>query len=244
MTHEPELIGLGPDEPFNFDCHPGVRCFNHCCQDLNQALTPFDVLQLRNHLDMPWSAFLNQYASLYIGEATGLPVVSLRFSSAQQKHCPFVTPHGCSVYDARPTSCRLYPLARALQRSRKDGLISEHFALIKEPHCKGFESRCSFTPQQWIECQGAPAGLAANDALMEIIALKNRMRPGRLDPEQERWMVMAFYDLDQLKQQANDGQLPSPPPEQLRSLPSADANTEWLDWGLNWIRHALFGGSK
>lgn len=241
MINEPELVALAPDEPFNFECHPGIRCFNHCCQDLNQALTPFDVLQLRNHLNISWDTFLKQYATLYIGEATGLPVVSLRFSSANEKHCPFVTPQGCSVYDARPTSCRLYPMARAIQRSRKDGRISEHFALIREPHCKGFESRRSYTPEQWIKCQSAQAGLAANDELMEIIALKNCMRPGRLEAEQEQWLVMAFYDLDQLKQQSDNNQLPSLLPGNALPPPTTDTDTEWLNWGLNSIRHALFG---
>ncbi len=241
---EPELIALAPDEPFHFECHPGVSCFNACCQDLNQALTPYDVLQLRQHLGISWNDFLERYAALFIGEATGLPVVSLRFSSARGKKCPFVTPQGCSVYEARPTSCRLYPVARAIQRSRKDGSISEHFALIKEPHCKGFANTLSQTPGQWIESQGAREGLAANDALMELISLKNRMRPGRLDPEQEQWVVMAFYDLDQLKQMARETQLPAMPAADDLPLPAGDDDGQWLAWGLKWVRRAMFGNRE
>jgi len=182
---EPEFTALSPEEPFRFACDPGVACFNLCCQDLNQALTPYDVLQLRTHLRLSWAQFLERYAVLYPGPASRLPVVSLRFSSAREKLCPFVTPAGCSVYAARPTSCRLYPVARALQRSRRDGSLSEHFALIREPHCLGFEQGPAMTVEQWVAGQGAREGLAANDRLMEMIALKNRLRPGRLDPEQE-----------------------------------------------------------
>lgn len=241
---EPELIALSPDEPFQFACGPGVTCFNQCCQDLNQALMPYDVLQLRTHLKLSWEQFLERHAALYAGPGSGLPVVSLRFSAAREKRCPFVTPQGCSVYAARPTSCRLYPVARALQRSRKDGGISEHFALIKEPHCLGFEQGPFQTVRQWLEAQDAQAGLAANDRLMELIALKNRLRPGPLEAEQQQWVVMAFYDLDRLKQEAGAGRLTGMTSESLPPLPAPDDDFGWLTWGLAWVRRALFGEAR
>ena len=52
--NEPLLIPLDPDDTIGFACHPGVPCFNHCCRDLNQALTPYDVLQLKNHYRDPF----------------------------------------------------------------------------------------------------------------------------------------------------------------------------------------------
>jgi hypothetical protein len=241
---EPELVALDPDEPFQFACGPGVACFNQCCQDLNQALMPYDVLQLRLFLKLSWEQFLERHAALYAGPGSGLPVVSLRFSAAQQKHCPFVTPQGCRVYAARPTSCRLYPVARALQRARKDGRLTEHFALVKEPHCQGFSQGPRQTARQWIEDQGAAEGLAANDQLMELIALKNRLRPGPLSAEHQQWAVMAFYDLDLLKQEAIAGQLKPAPREILAPLPDPDEAFAWLAWGLQWLRRALFGEAR
>lgn len=241
---EPELIALDPDEPFQFACGPGVACYNQCCQDLNQALMPYDVLQLRTFLRLSWAQFLEKYAALYAGPESGLPVVSLRFTAARQKQCPFVTEQGCSVYQARPTSCRLYPVARALQRSRRDGTISEHFALIREPHCLGFQKGPLQTVHQWLDSQGAREGLAANDRLMELIALKNRLRPGPLAEEQQQWVVMAFYDLDRLKQEAAAGRLVGMPSASLPPLPAQDDDFEWLNWGLAWVRRALFGDAR
>jgi hypothetical protein len=238
---EPELIALSPDEPFQFSCGPGIACFNQCCQDLIQALTPHDVLMLRTHLKLSWPRFLEQYAALYAGPGSGLPVVSLRFSPSQGRRCPFVTPDGCSVYAARPTSCRLYPVARALQRSRKDGSRSEHFAVIKEQHCKGFGQGPALTVHQWIAGQGAREGLDASDSLMELIALKNRLRPGRLAPEEEQWVVMAFYDLEQLKREAAAGRLKN---QSATPLPAIEDDFGWLNWGLAWVRRALFGDAR
>lgn len=239
---EPEVTALSPDGPFQFGCDPGVVCFNQCCRDLNQALTPFDVLQLRTHLNLSWEQFLARFATLYAGPASGLPVVSLRFSASRERRCPFVMPRGCSVYPVRPTSCRLYPVARALQRSRTDESIGEHFALLNESHCRGFEKGPMQTVRDWIRSQGAEEGLAANDRLMELIALKNRLRPGPLAPEQRQSVAMAFYDLDTLKTKAAAGQLPTMVPEHLLPLPDANDDAGWLAWGLVWIRRALFGG--
>lgn len=236
---EAELVALDPNEPFQFACGPGVACYNQCCQDLNQALMPYDVLQLRTFLKLSWAQFLERHAALYAGPGSGLPVVSLRFAAARGKQCPFVTEQGCSVYTARPTSCRLYPVARALQRSRKDGTISEHFALIKEPHCLGFKKGPMQTVHQWLDDQGAREGLAANDRLMELIALKNRLRPGPLADEQQAWAVMAFYDLDRLKQEASAGRLVAM--DAVPAPPTAQDDVEWLNWGLTWLRQALFG---
>ncbi len=244
LEPEPELVALSAEERFQFSCGPGISCFNHCCQDLIQALTPYDVLGLRRHLKLAWPHFLEQHAALYTGPGSGLPVVSLRFAPSRGRRCPFVTPQGCSVYSARPTSCRLYPVARALQRSRQDGRLSEHFALVKEAHCRGFGQGPAMTVHEWIDGQGAREGLDASDRLMELIALKNRLRPGRLAPEEEQWVVMAFYDVERLKQEAAAGRLkglsgqPEPP------LPAIADDFAWLNWGLAWVQRALFGEAR
>ena len=47
---EPEPIPIGINETFGFACHKKVSCFNHCCKDLNQTLTPYDVLRLKIQL--------------------------------------------------------------------------------------------------------------------------------------------------------------------------------------------------
>lgn len=243
---EPELIPLGPDDSFTFGCHPKVPCFNHCCRDLNQALTPYDVLRLRAHMDLSWKAFLQRYATVYPGPASGLPVVSLRFQKDRDRSCPFVTPKGCQVYNARPSSCRIYPLARALQRSRRDGSISEHYALLREPHCRGFQQDLTQTVRQWIADQQVAPYFVFNDTLLELIALKNKERPGPLSPTHQQWVQTALYDIDALRQLAETHQLPATQSQDLPPLPKAGAGKDelWLRWGMMWIRRALFGSAE
>lgn len=235
----PELISISLDDTFGFDCHPAVPCFNHCCRDLNQALTPFDVLRIRTHLGITWEAFIERFAGVHAGPATGLPVVSLRFHTRGDGRCPFVTAQGCRIYPARPTSCRLYPLARALRRRRADGLVTVHYALLRESHCKGFQQPRQQTVRQWIIDQDLAQGVAAEDGLMEVIALKNRMRPGPLPPEALQWVQTALYDLETLKAQATAGDLKIK--DGAGPLPAMADDTAWLAWGLAWVQRFVSG---
>jgi Fe-S-cluster containining protein len=238
---EPELIPISLDDKFGFACHKDVPCFNHCCKDLNQALTPYDVVRLKKHLHLTSREFLKRYAVVYSGPATGLPVASLRFSADQDHNCPFVTPDGCKVYEARPSSCRIYPLARAIRRSRSDGRITEHYAVLKEDHCLGFEEDSRRTVRQWISDQKLETYHRMNDAMMELIALKNQLHPGELSPEHQEMARMAFYDLDTLMEKALSGELPALDHDHLRPLPEKNKDEAWLIWSLAWISQVMFG---
>ncbi len=237
----PELLPIEPEEVFHFACHCKVPCFNHCCRDLNQALTPYDVLSLKKHLNISSKDFVETFAMVYAGSSTGLPVISLRFGNDADKRCPFVTAQGCSVYPARPSSCRIYPLARALRRNRSDGRISADYAIIREEHCRGFEAPGTQTVRQWVADQQLDVGLAMNDALMELIALKNQMRPGPLSPVHLQLVQMGFYDLDALQDKALRRELPEMNHDHLNPLPGKRNDEEWLKWSMMWIGQVLFG---
>ncbi len=193
------MIPISIEDKFKFSCSAKVPCFNECCRDLNQFLTPYDILCLKNHLGMTSSAFLERYTTQHRGPETGLPVIALKPDDALKFKCPFVTKAGCSVYNARPSSCRIYPLARAVSRSRETGKITEHFALIKESHCRGFEQETTRTVRQWIENQKITGYNEINDMLMEIISLKKHTRPGPLDMKSSNFFQIALYDLDRFR---------------------------------------------
>jgi uncharacterized protein len=50
--------------------------------------------------------------------------------------------------------------------------------LLKEPHCKGFQTGNHQSVKEWIENQGLMIYNEMNDLLMEIISLKNITMPG------------------------------------------------------------------
>lgn len=242
---EPEMIPLLPGEHFSFTCSPEVPCFNACCRDLNQFLTPYDILRLKNCLGLPSSEFLDRYTVTHVGPETGLPVISLKQDRSKNMRCPFVGPEGCAVYADRPSSCRMYPLARALSRSRETGETTEHFALLKEPHCKGFSNRETMTADDWVSRQGLETYNAMNDRLMTLISLKNRLLPGALEPRLAKLFHLALYDLDNFRQAILEKDLLAglKVEDEILSKIRTD-DVELLKLGLKWIRLKLFGNAE
>jgi Fe-S-cluster containining protein len=239
---DPKLTSIALDEPFRFACSETVPCFNDCCRDLNQFLTPYDILRLKNHFAMPSDDFLKQYCSRHTGPESGLPIVTLRPKAAPRLICPFVTAAGCSVYANRPSSCRTYPLVRAISRSRETGIISERFMVLKEIHCRGFSESTSQTVREWIEHQDLPEYYEHNDLLMGIISLKNQMRPDPLDMKSAQIFYLALYDLDSFRLHIFDNNLIDTremEPAMIEAIKRDDVAL--LKFGIDWVKRELFG---
>jgi len=233
------------DQRFEFSCTPKNSCFNQCCRDLNQLLTPYDILRLKNRLGLSSTEFLKHHADIRCGAESGLPVVVLKPAERGSDRCPFVAPGGCSVYADRPSSCRMYPLMRVVSRSRATGRISEKFLLLKEAHCRGFREGRRWTPETWQDAQGLRRYNAMNDRLLEIIGLKNRQAAGALAPQLRQQFTLALYDLDRFRSLARDGNLPAPEallPEAPGRLEQCDDET-LLSFGFSYIRQAMMRAS-
>jgi hypothetical protein len=237
-----EMIPVQLSDPMEFDCNDRNECFNECCRDLNQALTPYDVLRLKQNLGISSQKFLKDYTSLHYGPGSGLPVVEFKPNPATGHECPFVTAKGCSVYADRPGSCRMYPLARAISRSRQTGEVMEYFALIEEPHCKGFGRKTGRTVKDWLRGQDVDIHNHHNDKLMELISLKNRILPGKLEGAAADQFYLALYDLDAFREKIfNQGLLDefNLPRDLLEAIKTDDV--QLLDLGLQWVKTMLFG---
>jgi uncharacterized protein len=229
-------------EPMKFDCCRENSCFNDCCRDLNQALTPYDVLRLKQGLEISSQEFLKQYTSLHYGPGSGLPVVAFKPNPGTGHACPFVSPEGCKIYADRPASCRMYPLARGVSMSRETKEITEFYALIEESHCRGFEKESGLTVKEWLEGQGVSYYNIQNDNLMELISLKNKILPGKLEGALADKFYLGLYDTDEFRFKIqNDNLLKdmSIPNDVLERIINNDE--ELMDFGLKWVKYMLFG---
>lgn len=239
---EPELTAISLHDTFNFACGPDVLCFNACCRDLNQLLTPYDILRLKRHLGISSEKFLAQYTLQHTGPGSGLPVVTLKPADNHDLRCPFVSQTGCSVYENRPSSCRMYPLVRAVACSRQTGEISEKFMLLKEPHCLGFHQGNLQTVRQWISDQKIAGYNEINDRLIHIISLKNRRRPGVLDLKSRNLFVTALYDLDEFRSRIiHHGLLAGFLVDSALVDKVLEDDVALLELGMQWVKHELFG---
>ena len=235
------MTRLSPKDTFQFSCGNRLPCFNHCCRDLNQFLTPYDILKLKHKLGLSSTQFLARYTNQHTGPESGLPIITLKPDITSGQICPFVSPEGCRVYSARPSSCRMYPLVRTLSRSRETGTVSEHFILLKEPHCKGFEHNNNQTVDEWMTSQGLALYNQMNDMLMEIISLKNQYLPGPLDRESRHMFHMALYDLDTFRDKIfNEGLLDDHPIDQEKLDTIKNDDVALLKLGHAWIKQVLF----
>jgi hypothetical protein len=239
---EDPIIPISPRRPFQFACTPALSCFNACCRDLVQFLTPYDILRLKNGLGLSSQEFLERYTRRHVGPETGLPVVTLAPADGDERLCPFLTPDGCAVYSDRPSSCRIYPVARAVGRCRKTGKMTEYFALIKEPHCLGFRQNRRQTVAEWIQSQGLPPYIARNDRFLDMIALKHRAGPGPLDIRSNRIFELALYDIDRFREQifrgglVGEAALDADDAERLRN-----DDVELLRFAHEWVKQVVFG---
>lgn len=230
-----------PQDVFHFHCSPERPCFNACCRDLQQVLTPHDVLCLKQFLGISSTEFLDRYTEESIGPGTGFPVVSLRFADSAHRACPFVTPEGCRVYAARPGSCRTYPLARGVSRNRKTGVLTEQWVLIREFHCRGFESKVGHTVDTWVADQQIARHNQMNDMLLELISDKNRLHPEPLSLSARRQVYTALYDLDRFRDLLFSAPRSGPSAAfPAAADPACQDDDALLNLAMTWVRQTVF----
>ena len=229
------------DDTFQFDCHPGIACFNACCRDLNQYLTPYDILRLKHRLKLSSQQFLDQFTECHMGPRSGLPVVSFGMLKEEDLKCPFVSPSGCTVYEDRPGSCRTYPLGRMAVRKPGQQGCREFYILIQEAHCLGFAQPRQWTVRQWKKNQDLEIYNEMNDLMLDILSLK-RSRRKELTREENELFYMACYDLDRFRGLTFEKRLwegAAVSEDGVEGMREDDVAL--LRFAIEWIKGAVFG---
>jgi uncharacterized protein len=194
---------IADDSEFCFACHREVSCFTSCCRELELALTPYDVMRLKNGLNMHSRNFLDTYVIIEQEEEDIVPRCYLTMVDDGRASCVFVGREGCSVYQDRPGACRAYPLGRAARR-QPDGSIEEFFVLLKEDHCQGFAENPRQNALMYSNRQGLESYNRMNDALASLLQSEQIRQGVRLTAEQHKLFILALYDLDTFRQKLMD----------------------------------------
>lgn len=234
------LPELAEGESFVFACHEAVPCFNRCCADLTLPLTPYDMLRLRRHLEMPSADFLQSYTQMRSFPDTGFPLPLLKMREGPSAPCPFVTPGGCAVYEDRPSACRTYPLGRGT-RMGDGGQVLERFFVVREDHCLGFDAGQAWTAPQWMAHQELDVYNAYNDRYMRVMAMvKASGRP--ISARLATMCVLAFYQLDQFRDFLTQmGVLEKLDLSQDRREAVLEEEESRLEFSCDWIELVVFG---
>jgi len=189
------------DSPLKFECHPGVPCFTACCHDIKIILTPYDILKLRQRLNIPAHEFITQYTQPTYLEKTDMPGVQIKLRE-DTGGCPFVTPEGCTVYADRPSACRYYPVGMAdfHEGGTDDAEEEKFFFIVKEPHCKGFDEKKTWTVREWREDQGVDVRDEMNKEWLRLVMRRKSFGlQATLSEAAKRMFFMASTDLDSFR---------------------------------------------
>jgi Fe-S-cluster containining protein len=241
-------VRLNLDSEFNFECHKKVKCFTKCCRGINLVLTPYDIIRLKNRLQLSSEEFLAIYTDFQILEKTDLPIVTLKLLDDDLQSCPFVKDDGCMVYEDRPTTCRYYPLGVASLSHKQQAPDEGFYFFVHEPHCLGFAEPKEWTVRTWRKDQGVDIHDEVNAEWTDLVVRKRSFPPNlKLVDESKKMFFLISYNIDKFRSFVFESSflkrydIASETVAKIRQDEIA-----LLKFGLKWLQDVLFkeGGFK
>ena len=241
-------VRLGPEDDFNFRCHPGVSCWNRCCHGADITLTPNCILRLSRRLEMRPAEFLAAYTLPALFHKADLPVAKLKMGGDDGKGpCPFVGERGCTVYDDRPATCRYYPLGVVSMKMKDMDAKEDFHFLVKEEHCRGHDETKSQSVGAFRLEQGVAEYERVNrgwvDILMKMASWAVLGGPGGKAPtaQTRRMFFMATTDVDAFRRFVLETRFLSiyeVAPDAVEIIRGDDEAL--LRLGYDWLKNVLF----
>lgn len=233
-----EVEQVKAETTFRFACHRQVPCFTECCRLLELALTPYDVLRLRRGTGLTSQQLLDQYIIVEQEEGDPFPRFYLTMVDDGRASCVFVSNEGCVLYGHRPGACRAYPLGRAATRNCAGS--QEHFVLIHEKHCRGFDEPKEQTAISYGAEQGLDDYNRYNDAVATLLQ-HGRFRQGlTLTPAQAELFTLALYNIDTFRAQLEQGQIAAPKRPDIIN----QSDEELLLFAVDWLKEQFFSAGQ
>jgi len=231
---------LTEDDTFQFACGQHMACFTQCCSDVNIALTPYDIIRMKNRLGISSGEFLDQFCIIPFHKMQRFPVILLKMQDNEKTSCPFVNEQGCTIYADRPWPCRMYPVGLASPKDTDQGEGLFYF-LIKEKPCEGFENGRNMTIRAWMEDQDVGVYNEMGEAFKEISLHNLFQKDTGLDPKKMDMLFTVCYDIDKFRRFVFDSSflkhfdVDEPTIKKIRTDDIA-----LLKFGFQWLKFSLF----
>lgn len=196
---QPNQLAL--DSEFQFDCHPGIACFNACCRNIDIQILPYDILRLKQRLGEDSREFVARRTTPFEMDPHGTPGLKLN-TRPGSRECQFLGEQGCSVYEDRPTACRYYALGNMSLRRKDSHVLEDLYFIVKEPHCKGHEEPRTLTVRDYRREQGVEHYDDMNREWRDIIVKKRSSGPTVGTPSARSLQLfdMCSYDMDSFRE--------------------------------------------
>jgi len=235
---------LQEGERFSFHCHDGLACFTRCCRNLNLFLYPYDVLRLKNRLNISSEQFLDTYVDVVMRESNFFPDALLRMAKNEERTCPFLNESGCMVYPARPDTCRTFPLEQGILFEGPTGKATDVYFFRPPNFCLGPYESEEWTSESWAEDQEAVFYHEMTAKWSEVKALFQNDPWGREGPygAKGKMAFMATYNLDRFREfifQSTFMKRYKVKPEVLKKVKIDD--TALMKFGFAWVKFFVWG---
>lgn len=125
---------LSLDDEIEFKCGGCGKC---CVDTTDIILTPVDLYNMANELNITTKEVVNGYGKIVLGGNTGLPIVLLKRDRFNR--CLLLKNKKCTVHLGKPGACYLFPLGRVIKGNSNDGIkyfmqpeLCNHYRLGKK----------------------------------------------------------------------------------------------------------------
>ena len=150
-----ENMKIGVDESFHFHCKQCGKC---CINREDILLNAKDLYRLAKYLGVTPEQFIKTYCEVYIGESSRIPIVRLK-PQGSIKRCPLLKDRKCSVHQAKPVVCAMFPLGRCIRIEKDLQDVTDLTAgkieyIFTRPNCG--DSSETHTVREWLEEFGIP----------------------------------------------------------------------------------------
>jgi len=144
-----ESMKIGLDDTFKFHC---TQCGLCCVNREDILLNPLDIYKMSKELGLTPTQFFGQYCETYIGDTSRMPIIRLR-PVGEERRCPLLKNHKCSVHKVKPIVCALYPLGRYMEVQKDDyseqGIGRSEVKYLLQPIDCGDDSQ-THTVREWL----------------------------------------------------------------------------------------------
>lgn len=235
---------LSAEDTFCFRCHPQIACFNQCCRNLNLFLYPYDVMRLKNCLQIGSDEFIERHVDVVLRQGHHFPEVLLRMAQNDQRTCPFLTDAGCRVYVDRPDTCRTFPVEQGALFDAATGKSSPVHFFRPPDFCLGPKEDRQWTVATWEKDQEAERYHQMTLRWAEIRHLFQNDPWGSEGPDgaKARMAFMAAYNLDRFREFLFDSSFFKRyrvKPDLKKKLRANDKAL--LLFGFDWIKFFVWG---
>ncbi|MBF0470274.1 MAG: YkgJ family cysteine cluster protein [Gammaproteobacteria bacterium] len=234
---------LTGETKIQFRCHKEIKCFNACCSNIDITLTPYDIIRLKNRLDLDSSTFLKDFTIPFEFEKDGIAGVKL-MPVESGTACRFMVDEGCSVYEDRPTACRYYPVGLVSMRKQDEYTDTSSYARVEEDHCLGHQEERQLTINEYRQEQGVEEYDEYARGWRQLILKKKSSGAtiGKPTKTSRRLFFMTCYDIDRFRIfVASEGFQNSFDVAEERMAKALTDDVELMQFGFDLMKQVLFG---